>query len=74
MAEERTPKGYAEMSGELIRDAAILIAIFIPLDVGLAALEGDLSISTWQAILLVVGDFTASMLLAFSGMLLERWR
>jgi hypothetical protein len=74
MAEERTPKGYAEMSGELIRDTAILFGVFILLDVGLAAWEGDLYLSGLQTILLIVGDLTGSFLLAFGGMLLERWR
>ena len=74
MPEHDERKSYAEMTGELLREAAVLVGIFLLLDVGLAAWEGDLSLSTAQAIFLIVGDVFGSLLIALAGMILERWR
>jgi hypothetical protein len=67
-------KSYAEMTGELIREAALLFGVFLLLDVGLAAWEGELSMTRWEATLLIVADLFGTALVAFSGMVLERWR
>jgi hypothetical protein len=62
------------MTGEILREVAVLIGVFVLLDVGIAAWEGELSLSLPQTIFLVVGDLLGSSTLAFFGMILERWR
>jgi hypothetical protein len=62
------------MTGEIIREVAVLVGVFVLLDVGIAAWEGALSLSTTQTILLVSVDLIGSALIAFFGMALERWR
>jgi len=62
------------MTGEVIRETAVLMSVFILLDVGLALWEGDLSLSKLDTILIIVGDVVGGVLLAYGGMLLERWR
>lgn len=60
------------MTGEIVREVAVLFGVFILLDVGLAAWEGELSLSLQQIIFLVMGDVFGSAALAFLGMVLER--
>ena len=74
MPESGEPKSYAEMTGEILREVAVLFGVFILLDVGLAAWEGELSLSAWQTTFLVTIDVLGSGLLAFLGMILEQWR
>lgn len=62
------------MTGEVFRETAVLMLVFILLDVGLALWVGDLSLSVSATILIVVADLAGATLLAFFGMLLERWR
>ena len=56
MPEHDERKGYAEMTGEILREVALLFGVFILLDVGLAAWEGELSLTAWQTALLVLGE------------------
>ena len=74
MPEHDERKSYAEMTGEILREVAVLFGVFILLDVGLAAWERELSLSLQQIIFLVVGDVVGSALVAFLGMMFERWR
>lgn len=67
-------KDYAEMTGEILREVAVLFGVFILLDVGLAAWEGELSLSLPQIIVLVAGDVIGSTSLALLGMFIENRR
>jgi hypothetical protein len=62
------------MTGEIMREVAVLVGVFVLLDVGIASWEGALSLSISQTIVLTVSDLLGSALLAFGGMILERWR
>ena len=74
MPEYDERKSYTQMTAEIIREVAVLFGVFILLDVGLAAWEGELSLSAWQTTFLVTIDVLGSGLLAFLGMRLERRR
>ncbi len=74
MPEHDERKSYFEMIGEILREVAVLVGVFLLLDVGLAAWEGELSLSLAQTILLVMGDLLGSAALAFVGMMFERHR
>jgi len=62
------------MWGEILRETAVLMSVFVLLDIGLALWERDLSLSQTETIFIIVGDVAGGILLAFLGMLLERWR
>ena len=62
------------MTGEILREVAVLVGVFLLLDVGIGAWEGDLSLSPWQTIVLILSDVVGSTLLALIGMRLERQR
>lgn len=62
------------MLGDTFREAAVLFLVFIPLDVGLGLAEGELSLSRFQIILVLVGSIIGSALLEWFGMVLEHRR
>jgi hypothetical protein len=59
-------KTIAEMGGEFLREAAVLIAVFIPLD--LTMLREPLTVGWWMAILGISGGTFVA------GVALERTR
>jgi len=65
------PKSVAEMMGEMLRDAAVLVAVFVPLDVVLA-LKVAL---VWETtMLLIESTLIVCAVLAIVGMVIERRR
>ena len=65
------PKSVAEMIGEMLREAAVLVAVFVPLDVVLAF---HFTMG-WKDVMLVVESTVfASALFGVSGVVIERKR
>jgi len=62
------------MLGDFFREAAVLIWIFVPMDIAIGLMEEQLSLSQTQAIVILVGAFIGSVLLLIVGIALERWR
>jgi len=63
-----------QLLGDTLREAAVLLLVFIPLDVALGIAEAQLSVSGIQIIVVVVGTLMAGALLEWFGMELEHWR
>lgn len=65
------PKSVAEMIGEMLREAAVLVAVFVPLDVVLAF---NFTMGWKDVLLLIESTVLASALFAVSGVVIERKR
>jgi positive regulator of sigma E activity len=65
----RERKEIAEMLGEFWRDAAVLVYIFVPLDLFIGS---QLSLSAWDVTLIVLGTAIGSSLMEVVGIILER--
>ena len=65
----RERKEIAEMLGEFWRDAAVLVYIFVPLDLFIGS---QLSLSGWDVTLIVLGTAIGSSLMEVVGIILER--
>jgi hypothetical protein len=64
-------KSIAEMIGEMFREAAVLVTVFVPLDVVVAFY---LTINWKDIVILVESTLIATAALGTTGILIERWR
>jgi hypothetical protein len=65
------PKSIAEMIGEMFRESAVLVTVFVPLDVVVAFY---LTINWRDIVILVESTLIATATLGTVGILIERWR
>jgi hypothetical protein len=64
-------KSIAEMIGEMFREAAVLVTVFVLLDVVVAFY---LTINWKDIVILVESTLIATAALGTTGILIERWR
>jgi hypothetical protein len=64
-------KSIAEMIGEMFREAAVLVTVFVPLDVVVAFY---LTINWKDIVILVESTLIATAALGTTRILIERWR
>ena len=65
------PKSVAEMIGEMFREAAVLVTVFVPLDVVVAFY---LTFDWKDVLILAESTLIVSALLGLSGVMIERKR
>ncbi len=65
------PKSVAEMIGEMLREASVLVTVFVPLDVVIAFYA---SLGWKEILLLVQSTLIIGTVLGLAGLLIERKR
>lgn len=65
------PKSVAEMIGEMLREASVLVTVFVPLDVVIAFYA---SLGWKEILLLVHSTLIIGTVLGLGGLLIERKR
>ena len=64
-------KSIAEMIGEMFREAAVLVTVFVPLDVVVAFY---LTLHWRDMVIIVESTLIATAALGTTGIMIERWR
>lgn len=65
------PKSVAEMIGEMLREASVLVLVFVPLDVVIAFYA---SLGWREILLLLQSTLIVGTVLGLSGLVIERRR